>query len=147
MQGDTLVIAMRSSILGAFMQRKDYSGIFPRLFKKTSRSCRSIGVATNESPPRGHGEFLMGVSKISGFDTSTHEGWVRHKLAACQHFEQMLLRVGADSPETGQAYHMLSYWEGLLRSSHDHPLVIARVPDHRVRAVIDRIHSIEISSV
>jgi hypothetical protein len=89
----------------------------------------------------------MGVSKISGFDISTHEGWIRHKLAACQHFEQMLLRVGADAPETGQAYHMLNYWEGLLRSSHSHPLVIARVPDQRVRAIIDKINAIEISSV
>ena len=89
----------------------------------------------------------MGVSKISGFDVSTHEGWIRHKLAACQHFEQQLLEVGADAPETKGAYHMLSYWERLLRSNHDHPLVIARVPDQRVRAIIDRIHAIEISSV
>ena len=89
----------------------------------------------------------MGVSSVSGFDVSTHEGWIRHKLAACQHFENILIRVGADSPETGGAYHMLRYWERLLRSNHDHPLVIARVPDQRVRVIIDRIHAIEISSV
>jgi hypothetical protein len=33
--------------------------IFPRLFKKTGWSCRSIGVTPTESPPRGHGVFKM----------------------------------------------------------------------------------------
>ena len=33
--------------------------IFQRLFKKNRGSCRSISVTPTESPPRGHGGFLM----------------------------------------------------------------------------------------
>ena len=42
------------------MQRKDYFGIIPRLFKKNRGSCRSIGVTTTMvAPHTGHGVFKM----------------------------------------------------------------------------------------
>ena len=53
MQGESQVIGIGSSILEAFMQRKDYSGIFPRLFKITGGSCRSISVTTTMVALRG----------------------------------------------------------------------------------------------
>ena len=41
------------------MQRKDYSGIFPRLFKITGGSCRSISVTTTMVALRGTEGFEM----------------------------------------------------------------------------------------